>query len=104
MSIIGILSVIFITFTLLPAIFRWLVTYKKGLRNRPITFVDFIFFNVGTFRFCHWVDNYVNSIINNGGYPDKKEIQKNIYTSPFQIPDMVYDLQEFCFQKGCNKS
>ncbi len=43
MSIIGILSVIFITFTLLPAIFRWLVTYKKGLRNRPITFVDFLF-------------------------------------------------------------
>ncbi len=43
MSIIGILSVILITFTLLPAIFRWLVTYKKGLRNRPITFVDFLF-------------------------------------------------------------
>lgn len=43
MSIIGILSVIFITFTLLPAIFRWLVTYKKGFRNRPITFVDFLF-------------------------------------------------------------
>ncbi|NQU31776.1 MAG: MMPL family transporter [Bacteroidetes bacterium] len=43
MSIIGILSVIFITFTLLPAIFKWLVTYKKGLRNRPITLVDFLF-------------------------------------------------------------
>lgn len=43
MSIIGILSVVFITFTLLPAIFRWLVTYKKGLRNRPITLVDFLF-------------------------------------------------------------
>lgn len=43
MSIIGILSVIFITFTLLPAIFRWLVTYKKGLRNRPITLLDLIF-------------------------------------------------------------
>ena len=43
MSIIGILSVIFITFTLLPAIFRWLVYYKKGKRNRPITLVDFIF-------------------------------------------------------------
>ncbi len=43
MSIIGILSVIFITFTLLPAIFKWLVTYKKGLRNRPITLLDFIF-------------------------------------------------------------
>lgn len=43
MSIIGILSVIFITFTLLPAIFKWLVTYKKGLRNRPITLLDFTF-------------------------------------------------------------
>jgi len=43
MSIIGILSVILITFTLLPAIFSWLVTYKKGLRNRPITLVDFLF-------------------------------------------------------------
>lgn len=43
MSIIGILSVIFITFTLLPAIFNWLVNYSKGPRNRPITFVDFIY-------------------------------------------------------------
>ncbi len=43
MSIIGILSVILITFTLLPALFRWLVYYKKGKRNRPITFVDFLF-------------------------------------------------------------
>lgn len=43
MSIIGILSVIFITFSLLPAIFRWMVSYKEGLRNRPITLVDFLF-------------------------------------------------------------
>ncbi len=43
MSIIGIVSVVIITFTLLPAIFKWLVTYKKGLRNRPITLVDFLF-------------------------------------------------------------
>ncbi|MBC8321653.1 MAG: MMPL family transporter [Bacteroidetes bacterium] len=43
MSIIGILSVIFITFTLLPAIFKWLVRYKMGLRNRPVTLLDFIF-------------------------------------------------------------
>lgn len=43
MSIIGILSVILITFTLLPAIFKWMVSYKKGLRNRPITMLDFIF-------------------------------------------------------------
>jgi len=43
MSIIGILSVIFITFTLLPAIFKWLVTYKHGLRNRPVTLLDYIF-------------------------------------------------------------
>ena len=43
MSIIGILSVILITFTLLPAIFNWLVNYSKGPRNRPVTFVDFIY-------------------------------------------------------------
>lgn len=43
MSIIGIVSVVFITFTLLPGIFNWLVTYKKRLRNRPVTFLDFIF-------------------------------------------------------------
>jgi len=43
MSIIGILSVIFITFTLLPVIFKWMVTYQKGPRNRPVTLLDFIF-------------------------------------------------------------
>jgi len=43
MSIIGILSVIFITFTLLPVIFKWMVTYKKGPRNRPVTLLDLIF-------------------------------------------------------------
>ncbi len=43
MSIIGIISVIFITLTLLPAIFKWLVNYKKGKRTRPVTFVDFLF-------------------------------------------------------------
>lgn len=43
MSIIGILSVIFITFTLLPAIFRWLISYKNGLRNRPVTLLDYMF-------------------------------------------------------------
>lgn len=43
MSIIGILSVIFITFTLLPRVFRWLVSYKEGLRIRPVNLVDFIF-------------------------------------------------------------
>ena len=43
MSIIGILSVVFITLTLLPAIFSWLVTYKNGLRNRPVTLLDYIF-------------------------------------------------------------
>ena len=43
MSIIGILSVIFITFTLLPAIFTWLVSYKNGLRSRPVTLLDYIF-------------------------------------------------------------
>jgi 1-acyl-sn-glycerol-3-phosphate acyltransferase len=43
MSIIGILSVIFITFTLLPAIFKWMVTYSKGPRSRPVTLLDLIF-------------------------------------------------------------
>ena len=43
MSIIGIATVVFITFTILPGIFSWLVTYKKGLRNRPVTFLDLIF-------------------------------------------------------------
>lgn len=43
MSIIGILSVIFITFTMLPRVFRWLVAYSGGLRTRPINFIDFIF-------------------------------------------------------------
>lgn len=43
MSIIGIISVVLVNFILLPSIFRWLITYKKGLRNRPITLLDFIF-------------------------------------------------------------
>ncbi len=43
MSIIGIITVIFITFSLLPPIFKWLVTYQKGLRNRPVTLLDFLF-------------------------------------------------------------
>ncbi len=43
MSIIGILSVIFITFVLLPPIFKWLVSYKNGHRYRPITLLDFAF-------------------------------------------------------------
>ncbi len=43
MSIIGILSVAFITFTIEPILFRWLITYSKGKRKRPVTFLDFIF-------------------------------------------------------------
>ena len=43
MSIIGIVTVVFVTFTVLPSLFKWLTAYKKGLRNRPITFIDFIF-------------------------------------------------------------
>jgi 1-acyl-sn-glycerol-3-phosphate acyltransferase len=43
MSIIGILSVIFITFSLLPPIFNWMISYQKGLRNRPVTLLDFLF-------------------------------------------------------------
>jgi len=42
MSIIGIFSVVVVNFILLPAIFKWLVSYKKGLRNRPVTLLDFI--------------------------------------------------------------
>ena len=43
MSIIGIATVVFVTFNLLPGIFRWLVSYQNGLRNRPVTFLDLIF-------------------------------------------------------------
>ena len=51
MSVIGILSVIFITFTMLPADFKWMVTYKKGKRNRPVTLLDFIFSLISLFVF-----------------------------------------------------
>jgi len=51
MSIIGILSVILITFTLLPAIFRWMVSYKKGPRNRPVTLLDLMFSLASLFVF-----------------------------------------------------
>ena len=43
MSIIGILSVVIVNFILLPSIFKWLVSYKMGLRNRPVTLLDFVF-------------------------------------------------------------
>ena len=43
MSIIGIFSVVVVNFIMLPSIFYWLVSYQKGLRNRPITLLDFIF-------------------------------------------------------------
>lgn len=43
MSIIGIFSVVIVNFIFLPSIFNWLVNYKKGLRKRPITLLDFIF-------------------------------------------------------------
>jgi len=43
MSIIGILSVVLITFSIEPVLFRWLTTYSKGRRKRPVTFLDFIF-------------------------------------------------------------
>ncbi|NOX85007.1 MAG: MMPL family transporter [Chlorobi bacterium] len=51
MSVIGILSVIFITFTILPAIFKWMVTYKMGKRNRPVTLLDLIFSLISLFIF-----------------------------------------------------
>jgi len=43
MSVIGIFCVVIVNFILLPSLFHWLVSYKKGLRNRPITLLDFIF-------------------------------------------------------------
>jgi 1-acyl-sn-glycerol-3-phosphate acyltransferase len=43
MSIIGILSVVLVNFIFLPSIFKWLVSYKKGLRIRPVTLLDFVF-------------------------------------------------------------
>jgi len=43
MSIIGIISVVVVNFILLPSIFNWLVSYKKGMRNRPVTLLDFVF-------------------------------------------------------------
>lgn len=43
MSIIGIISVVIVNFVILPSVFNWLIKYKKGFRNRPITLLDFIF-------------------------------------------------------------
>ncbi len=43
MSIIGILSVVLITFSIEPLLFKWLTTYSKGKRKRPVTILDFIF-------------------------------------------------------------
>ncbi len=43
MSIIGILSVVVITFSVEPLLFRWLTTYAKGKRKRPVTALDFVF-------------------------------------------------------------
>ncbi|RLD86055.1 MAG: hypothetical protein DRJ02_09275 [Bacteroidetes bacterium] len=51
MSIIGIATVVFVTFNLLPGIFRWVVSYKNGLRNRPVTFLDLIFSIISLFIF-----------------------------------------------------
>jgi len=51
MSVIGILSVIFITFTVLPAVFKWMVTYKMGKRNRPVTLLDLVFSLISLFIF-----------------------------------------------------
>jgi uncharacterized protein len=51
MSIIGIFSVILLTLTLLPPVFRWMVHYKKGPRNRPVTLLDLIFSLASLFVF-----------------------------------------------------
>jgi len=43
LSIIGITSVVFITFTILPMLFNWLVYNKGEKRLRPVTLLDFVF-------------------------------------------------------------
>jgi 1-acyl-sn-glycerol-3-phosphate acyltransferase len=40
MSVIGILTIILITFTLIPLAFRWLVSYSGGKRRKVVTAVD----------------------------------------------------------------
>ena len=40
MSVIGIFTIILITFTLIPISFRWLVSYKKGKRHKVVTALD----------------------------------------------------------------
>ena len=47
-AIIGILSVIFITFTLLPRLFRFLIIHEGRIRRWPVTFKDFLF-SINTF-------------------------------------------------------
>jgi len=42
MSVIGILTIILITFTLIPLSFRWLVSYQKGKRHKVVTALDTI--------------------------------------------------------------
>jgi len=43
LAIIGITTSVFITFTILPILFNWLVYLKNGKRLRPVTLLDFIF-------------------------------------------------------------
>jgi len=47
-AIIGIISVIFITYTLLPRLFRFLIEHEGKVRRWPVTLKDFIF-SVNTF-------------------------------------------------------
>ncbi len=51
LSIIGISSVVFITFTILPMLFNWLVYNKGEKRLRPITLLDFFFSIISLFVF-----------------------------------------------------
>ena len=51
MSIIGILSVILVTLTLLPPMFKWMTHYKNGPRNRPVTLLDLTFSLASLFVF-----------------------------------------------------
>ncbi len=52
-AIIGIFSVIFITYTLLPRLFNFLVKHEGRDRRWPVTFWDFIF-SVNTFMIFFW--------------------------------------------------
>ena len=40
MSVIGVFTIMLLTFTIIPPAFRWLVSYKKGKRQKAVTALD----------------------------------------------------------------